>query len=250
MRTYYCFSCLKASVLVVDLLVLFLGLLITGLASWLLVSEHIYLTPSSSDLSLGSYLLLSVGISVSILAFLGCCGALTTSRCLLAIFIILLILLTIGEVILAVLLHYQHLDITPLVELGVSQTVQDKYHPTNTAITLYWDNLQQGLECCGSQGPSDWADAVYNRQLEETREIGIGSSSHTLPPFSLPKSCCKTCMIQTSSNPVSTLNTIERTLNLNSTRKSILIRAAQNRLLLRSITILIISCLPVSGYLL
>ena len=30
MRTYYCYSCLKASVLVVNLLVLFLGLAITG----------------------------------------------------------------------------------------------------------------------------------------------------------------------------------------------------------------------------
>ena len=58
-----------------------------GLASWLLVSEHLYMSPSSPylpssspSLSLASYLLLTIGLAVFTLAFLGCCGALTTNR--------------------------------------------------------------------------------------------------------------------------------------------------------------------------
>ena len=138
--------CSQASVLVVNLLVLFLGLLVTGdlwlfllcstsmnmlcctflfsnwsqlcvlseisqvwqnieiylagLASWLLVSEHLYLSTPPSSLSLArwawqihvfminlnvqhylsSYFTLGIGLLISSLAFLGCCGALTTSR--------------------------------------------------------------------------------------------------------------------------------------------------------------------------
>ena len=73
---------------------------LAGLASWLLVSEHLYLSTPPSSLSLArwawqihvfminlnvqhylsSYLTLGIGLLVSTLAFLGCCGALTTSR--------------------------------------------------------------------------------------------------------------------------------------------------------------------------
>jgi len=191
MRTYYCYSCLKASVLVVNLLVLFLGLLVTGLASWLLISEHLYLSTPPSSLSLASYLTLGIGLLVSILAFLGCCGALTTSRCLLVVFTLLLTLLTVAELALVVLLQLKEVEITPLVSIGVKQTVEEKYHPANPGVTLYWDNLQQGLECCGAEGAQDWQDSLFNGQIEETREIGIGSALTKRPPFTIPLSCCR-----------------------------------------------------------
>jgi len=215
MRTYYCYSCLKASVLVVNLLVLFLGLLVTGLATWLLVSEHLYLSAAPSSLSLGSYLILGVGLLVSTLAFLGCCGALTTSRwlivpfsstmdthkalstdsplsrCLLVLFSLLLTLLTVAELTLVVLLQLKEVEITPLVSIGVKQTVEEKYHPANSGVTLYWDNLQQGLKCCGADGPQDWQDSLFNGQIEETREIGIGAALTRRPPFTVPLSCCR-----------------------------------------------------------
>jgi len=191
MRTYYCYSCLKASVLVVNLLVLFLGLLVTGLATWLLVSEHLYLSAAPSSLSLGSYLILGVGLLVSTLAFLGCCGALTTSRCLLVLFSLLLTLLTVAELTLVVLLQLKEVEITPLVSIGVKQTVEEKYHPANSGVTLYWDNLQQGLKCCGADGAQDWQDSLFNGQIEETREIGIGAALTKRPPFTVPLSCCR-----------------------------------------------------------
>merc|ERR1712080_171190 len=54
----------------------------------------------------------------------------------------------------------------------------------------YWDHIQQGLECCGSSGPLDWALSVHNGYQKNTKEIGIGSSSLSLP-FTIPGSCCR-----------------------------------------------------------
>ena len=57
---------------------------------------------------------------------------------------------------------FKEVEITPLVSIGVKQTVtspklnlesshdhdpqvEEKYHPANPGVTLYWDNLQQGV---------------------------------------------------------------------------------------------------------
>jgi len=191
MRTYYCYSCLKASVLVVNMLVLFLGLAVTGLSCWLLVSEHLLLSTPPSSLSLPPSLTLGLGLIVSTTAFLGCCGALTTSRCLLTLFTLLLTLATLGELTLVVLLTFKEVSPAPLVSLAVRQTVEEKYTGRNTGVVLYWDNVQQGLGCCGAEGPRDWENSIYNGDIQETREIGIGSAFTVRPPFHLPLSCCR-----------------------------------------------------------
>jgi hypothetical protein len=50
------------------------------------------------------------------------------------------------------------------------------------------------LECCGADGPSDWARSVFNGRRDlPVREIGItgGDVGFGLAEFSIPRSCCK-----------------------------------------------------------
>ena len=102
-----CYSCLKAMVFIVNLMVMFVGIVVTGLAVWLLVSEHLYLSSSWEDFSLVTCAVLSVGLLISLLAFLACCGAITHSKCLLGMFVISLLGLMIGEVSVAVLVYFK-----------------------------------------------------------------------------------------------------------------------------------------------
>ena len=102
-----CYSCLKGIVFMVNLMVMLLGLSIAGMAIWLLVSEHLYLDSSWFDFSLLSCLILTLGLLGSIVAFFACCGAITSSRCLLGLFVIFLLAMLVGEGTLAVLLYFK-----------------------------------------------------------------------------------------------------------------------------------------------
>ena len=102
-----CYSCLKAMVFIVNFLVMLLGLMVTGMAIWLLVSEHLFLSSSWEHFSLSTITLLSVGLLVTILAFLGCCGTIARSKCLLGMFVISLLALLVGEVSVAVLVYFK-----------------------------------------------------------------------------------------------------------------------------------------------
>ena len=83
-------------VFIVNLLVMLVGLLVTGVATWLLVSEHIFFSNSWEQFSISTIAVLSVGLLVSLLAFLGCCGAITRSKCLLGMFVISLMALLVA----------------------------------------------------------------------------------------------------------------------------------------------------------
>ena len=79
-----CFSFLKFLVFTVNFLLWLVGLGVLGVSLWLLFDSDPYLQTSAdqkTDYYLASYILLGVGALVSIMGFLGCCGALTTSRC-------------------------------------------------------------------------------------------------------------------------------------------------------------------------
>lgn len=188
-----CRDCARALLAIVSGLVAVIATVITVFSTWLLVVEELYLenagwkhTPALATLAL-----LVAGLSLALVSFLGCCGAVTSSRCGLGMFLICLGLLTAGQIVLGVLLYLKEIDYVPLLRAGVRQTVQEKYHVNNTATVMYWDRLQQGLECCGSTGPMDWSLSVYNGYHLYTKEIGIGPGSSLALPFTIPSSCCR-----------------------------------------------------------
>jgi len=181
---------MKVMVFTVNLLVMLVGLSIAGLAVWLLVSEHLYLSSSFEDFSLVTCAALSVGLLMALLAFLACCGAITSSKCFLGMFVISLVAMMAGQVLVAVLLYFKELDYRPLLREGMHEIVMDKYHSNNTATVLYWDTIQQGFSCCGSSGSPDWASSIYNGYQENMKEIGIGAAV-AVKPYNIPHSCCR-----------------------------------------------------------
>jgi len=176
----------------VNMLVMLVGLSMAGVAVWLLVSEYHYLSSSWSDFSLLSCVVLALGLLSSVVAFLACCGAITNSRCLLGMFILFLLAMLVGEVTLALVVYFKGLDYGGVLREGVHEIVKYKYQQNNTPTTLYWDNIQQKFECCGSSGPSDWVFSLYNNNgyQDNTKEIGIGAHQ-TVLPFTIPSSCCR-----------------------------------------------------------
>jgi len=138
---------------------------------------------------LGSILIIVVSSFVLLITFLGCCGALKESRCLLGTYVfcvIVLICCMIGGIALAAS-GTQLVDLkTPLKE------TMSEYDPAkpDDPITKAWDDIQEEYECCGVDGAQDWTNPDFGGQA------------------SVPASCCanseqptQQCLADTSKIP-------------------------------------------------
>ncbi|KAI1298175.1 CD63 antigen [Halotydeus destructor] len=115
-----------------------------------------------------------VGFFVFLIAFLGCCGAIMESYCILLTFgIVVAVMLTV-ELILAGLVFAFKTDVQNAAEHGLSNGL-NKYNASNpdAHYTRIIDDLQSSFKCCGINNASDWWGLVDPFQ-----------------PNLLPKSCC------------------------------------------------------------
>ncbi|KAF7990588.1 hypothetical protein HCN44_000393 [Aphidius gifuensis] len=76
----------------------------------------------------------------------------------------------------------------PLIKSVYTKTVKDEYgvidHRTETV-----DAIQSGFECCGANGPSDWASSIYGKKdPSEPIRFTVSASPDT---YYIPPSCCK-----------------------------------------------------------
>jgi len=108
---------------------------------------------------LGSILIIVVSSFVLLITFLGCCGALKESRCLLGTYVfcvIVLICCMIGGIALAAS-GTQLVDLkTPLKDTMTDYDMSDPNDP----VTQAWDGIQEEYQCCGVDGDQDWLDAI------------------------------------------------------------------------------------------
>ncbi|KAM6040894.1 uncharacterized protein LJ206_019822 isoform 3-T3 [Theristicus caerulescens] len=107
-------SCVKYLMFVFNVLVFAGGTCLAGVGAWVAVDPAGFqdIVAAKPVLSAGAYLLLAVGIALSLLGFLGCCGALRRSRPLLLAFFILVILVFLTQLVGAVLflVHWKQIQ--------------------------------------------------------------------------------------------------------------------------------------------
>jgi len=195
-----CFGCLKFLVFVVNFLFWLFGLGVMAVSLWLLFDQQLYLQSAgveSTDYFVGTYIILGVGMLMTLVGFLGCCGAWKESTWMLGTFFVFLIIILVGEVAVGLLLGFDESSYKDVIKNSVDATVMKKYHNNTTATVQTFDLIQEGLECCGSQGPINWQRSVYNYYNDiNTPEIGIpksqgGNSRDLSGIFNVPQSCCR-----------------------------------------------------------
>ncbi|XP_004632271.1 tetraspanin-8 [Octodon degus] len=95
-------GCLKYSMFIFNFLFWLCGTLILGIAIWIRVSKdgNEILSSGNSDANpfLAANILIAVGAIIMVLGFLGCCGAVKESRCMLLLFFIGLLLILLLQV--------------------------------------------------------------------------------------------------------------------------------------------------------
>jgi len=99
-----------------------------------------------------NYLFLGVGLFISLVSFLGCCGAWQESRCMLNLFLVLLVALLITEVSVGALAYVKRNKIEGAVK---DQGIKLLKKNDSTAKEVF-DDIQKTMKCCGINGPDDY----------------------------------------------------------------------------------------------
>ncbi|XP_074659744.1 CD9 antigen-like [Tubulanus polymorphus] len=147
-----CYTCIKYLMFAFNFLFWLLGCAIIGVGIWLRVDKNAQRYAEEAGLTAiftGAYVLIAVGCIIMVLGFLGCCGAIRESQCMLVSFFILLF------IIFAVLLGAGIWAVVNKDSLKNQwglflQSLVDKYKKNqDPAANSVLYEIQEKFECCG-----------------------------------------------------------------------------------------------------
>ncbi|XDV28714.1 hypothetical protein PO909_031931, partial [Leuciscus waleckii] len=120
--------------------------------------------------------IIAVGALLFIIGLIGCCATIRESRCGLATFVIILMLVFVTEVVVVVLGYIYRAKVEDEVNHSI-QKVYNEYNGTNMdAPSRAIDYVQRQLHCCGITNYLDWKNTSW---FKESRNNSV------------PLSCCK-----------------------------------------------------------
>lgn len=131
-----------------------LGCAILGVGIWIRVDPNLNQYVESSDnfnyLYTGAYMLIAVGVVSMVIGFLGCCGAIRESQCMLATFFIFLFIIFIVLLGAGVWAIVGQDELQKSVTETLNKAVKDYYDEKKPYAKNLMDNVQTNFECCGS----------------------------------------------------------------------------------------------------
>ncbi|EAW99211.1 tetraspanin-3 isoform X1 [Pongo pygmaeus] len=167
----------------------FLNLIFWGAAGILCyVGAYVFITYDDYDhffedvyTLIPAVVIIAVGALLFIIGLIGCCATIRESRCGLATFVIILLLVFVTEVVVVVLGYVYRAKVENEVDRSI-QKVYKTYNGTNPdAASRAIDYVQRQLHCCGIHNYSDWENTDW---FKETKNQSV------------PLSCCR----ETASN--------------------------------------------------
>ncbi|XP_068606218.1 tetraspanin 35 [Brachionichthys hirsutus] len=167
-----CFGFLKTMMFLFNGIIFLAGVAILGVGIWVKVDSGSILTylgkienapPELSQVLNVGYLLIALGVLLLVIGFLGCCGAVKESRCMLLLFFIIVLLVFIAEVAGAVvILVFRPLAEELINKIGVAAVANLKTeYGRSPDVTGLWNTTMDTLKCCGFYNSSDFVGSPY-----------------------------------------------------------------------------------------
>lgn len=151
------------------------GAALLGIGIWVQVDsgsllgflDHIENAPPElRQLTNVGYLLIGIGAGLGLIGFLGCCGAVKESRCMLLTFFSIVLIIFIAEVAGAILLFVFEpavRDVFERVGEKVATSIQNDYD-SNPSVATFWNSTMKLFDCCGYNNYTDFTGSPYNRE--------------------------------------------------------------------------------------
>ncbi|XP_056891409.1 tetraspanin-1-like [Takifugu flavidus] len=130
-----------------------------------------------------SYLLIALGAVLLVIGFLGCCGAIKESRCMLLTFFIIILIIFIAEVAGAIVLFVftgVAAELFAEVENAVRDSIKKSYG-TQDSLTILWNTTMEQFGCCGVKNYTDFKDSPFQGGRDIYPQFCCNISSTTFP---------------------------------------------------------------------
>ncbi|CAL4136460.1 unnamed protein product [Meganyctiphanes norvegica] len=186
-----CYGCLKYMVMIFNLIYMLMGGALLGTVLWMYLDGLNFTTIASKmdDYTYVLIFLMALGAIMTIMGFLGCCGALQESQCMLATFFALVLVILAGQIAACVFFFANQEVFMSEFKKTLKESLVEHYG-NDEIKTRAFDGIQKELKCCGVSGPHDWKDSRYNNaEGKSSIEIGV---SGALGIYNVPNSCCST----------------------------------------------------------
>ncbi|XP_004583088.1 tetraspanin-8 [Ochotona princeps] len=158
-------GCLKYSMFIFNFLFWLCGILILAVAIWVRVSKDGQEILNSGGSGTNSYvsadLLIAVGAIIMVLGFLGCCGAMKESRCMLLLFFIGLLLILLLQVAAGILGATFKSEYSRILNETLYENAKLLSETSDAAKTFQqaMSEFQEEFKCCGLvKGAADWGN--------------------------------------------------------------------------------------------
>jgi len=160
-----CYTCIKYLMFAFNFIFWLLGCAILGVGIWLRVdeksAEFIHASSQVDILYNLSYALIAIGFLIMLVGFMGCCGAIRESQCMLSFFFIFLFIIfatLLGFGIWAAVAKESFKDLTSTMLTDSVDT-----YDTNPASKSFMDLIQTSFNCCGNEN----AISEYGGDIDE-----------------------------------------------------------------------------------
>ncbi|KAM4747204.1 tetraspanin-16 [Rhinophrynus dorsalis] len=170
-----CFSFLKTMMFVFNGIIFLGGITVMGIGIWVKVDGGSFLkilgtaAPQLMQVVNVGYLCIAVGGFLILMGFLGCCGAVKESRCMLMLFFIIILIIFIAEVAGAVVVlafsSVSQIFIEHLGKVAVKYLQED--FGDEKELTTVWNATMKELKCCGFNGFQDFTNSTYHRTYHQ-----------------------------------------------------------------------------------
>lgn len=163
-------------------MVLFLsGLVVGGIGIWTVISKHFYVSlMTTSTYPTLAYALIVAGVLAVIGSWLGCGGVASENRCVLLIYVFVVMLVFVLEAGVGALARLYEEQVGPELKMNLNRTFLENYS-VRSRETAAIDQMQTEFKCCGALRFEDWLVSEWHKDDEVLREGWL-----------VPDSCCKT----------------------------------------------------------
>ncbi|XP_024432206.2 tetraspanin-8 [Desmodus rotundus] len=168
-------GCIKYSMFIFNFLFWLCGIFILAVAIWIRVSKDGQELLSSGEAGINPYIgvniLIAVGATIMVLGFLGCCGAIKESRCMLLLFFIGLFLILLLQVAAGILGAAFRSESEKILNETLYKNVELLSATTENAEAFQkaLSEFQEEFKCCGLvSGAADWGQNFekYSKSCE------------------------------------------------------------------------------------
>jgi len=135
------------------------GLAIIAVGCWALLDKNIGDHVGEENVSVlknGAYVIIAFGVFITILTFLGCCGAIRESQCMLFTFFLVLTIIFIALIAVGAYVLIKKGDI----EKGVKDYIEDSANSESSSRQASLNKTRMDFECCAGDPclPAEYSD--------------------------------------------------------------------------------------------